>query len=158
MTDAQLKEATALRETVELTDSERQKKSGSFISLPCGVTHYEIKGDGEPVVLVHGYATPYYIYDKVFDRLVSEGYKVLRYDLLGRGYSERADAVYNPELFSKQLNELTSALFGDESFLLIGTSMGGSICAKFFSDHPEKSKSLSSSPLREWIPFNLRCI
>ena len=129
-------------EKLDLTDEERKKIAGSFISLPGGNTHYEMKGEGEPVVLVHGYATPYYIYDKLFDALVTAGYRVLRYDLLGRGYSERVEADYTPELFANQLKELTEALLGDETFYLAGTSMGGSVTTAFCRLYPGRVKKL----------------
>ena len=129
-------------EKLELTDGERSKAQGNFISLPCGNTHYEMKGEGETCVLVHGYATPYFIYDKVFDRLVNEGYRVIRYDLLGRGLSERVKTDYTPELFAKQLRELTQALIGDEKFYLFGTSMGGSIVTAFCRFYPGFVKKL----------------
>lgn len=126
-----------------LTDAERKKAKGSFINLPSGNTHYEMKGEGEVCVLAHGYATPYFIYDKVFDRLVSEGYKVIRYDLLGRGLSERIKEKCTPELFARQLNELTEALLGkDEKFYLFGTSMGGSVTTAFCRLYPGKVKKL----------------
>lgn len=127
---------------IELNAEERSKLSGSFIDLPTGNTHYELKGEGEIIVLVHGYATPYYIYDKLFKAFCDKGYRVLRYDLLGRGFSERARVDYTPELFARQLNELTTALFKDESFYLVGTSMGGSVCAEFCKTYPKKVKKL----------------
>ncbi len=144
MTKEELKSLVKQAGTLELTDSERKKAGGEFISLPCGNTHYELKGDenGEPCVLVHGYATPYYIYDKVFDRLVAEGYRVLRYDLLGRGLSERVKADYTAAFFAAQLHELTEAIFGEKSFNLFGTSMGGSITTAFCASYPEKVKRL----------------
>lgn len=142
MTDSEIKLLVKQTETLELNDGEKSEASGSFISLPSGFTHYEMKGEGEAVVLVHGYATPYYIYDKIFDKLVEEGYKVIRYDLLGRGLSERTDAVYDPALFAKQLDELTKALLGDEKFYLFGTSMGGSITTAFCRLYPNRAKKL----------------
>lgn len=142
MTDAEIKKLISMTETLELNEEEKSKAKGDFISLPSGFTHYEMKGSGENVVLVHGYATPLFVYDKIFDRLVKEGYRVLRYDLLGRGLSERVQADYSPELFAKQLSELTTALFGDESFYLFGTSMGGSIAAAFCRFYPGKVKKL----------------
>lgn len=142
MNKEEIKLALKQAEKKILNDEERSKIEGSFIDLPSGNTHYEIKGDGELVVLTHGYATPYYIYDKIFECLVSKGYKVLRYDLLGRGYSERVNAEYNAELFAKQLDELTTALFKEEKFYLIGTSMGGIITTTYYKNHPEKVKKL----------------
>ncbi|MBR3553569.1 MAG: alpha/beta hydrolase [Clostridia bacterium] len=129
-------------ETLDLTDAERAKASGDFINLPCGKTHYELKGSGSPAVLVHGYATPYFVYDKVFDALVDAGYRVLRYDLLGRGLSERVDADYTPELFARQLKELTDAIFPDETFDLFGHSMGGAVTATFCAMYPGRAKRI----------------
>lgn len=129
-------------EKFELTQSEKKKYSGAFIKLPCGETHYELKGEGSAVVLVHGYATPYFIYDKIFSFLVQKGYKVLRYDLLGRGFSERVNGDYTPALFSRQLKELTDALLPNENFFLFGTSMGGAVVTAFAAKYPEKVKKL----------------
>ncbi len=140
MDSRELKQLLSKAETLELTDEERRKAPGSFIDLPCGNTHYELKGDGKPVVLTHGYATPYFIYDKVFDALVGAGYRVLRYDLLGRGLSERVDTVYSPELFARQLFELTNAFFPGEAFDLFGTSMGGTVTATFCAMYPGRAK------------------
>lgn len=129
-------------EKFELTQNERKKYSGSFIKLPCGETHYELKGNGEAVVLVHGYATPYFIYDKIFAFLVEKGYKVLRYDLLGRGLSERVNGDYTPALFAMQLKELTDALLPGEKFFLFGTSMGGAVVTAYAAKYPQKIKKL----------------
>jgi pimeloyl-ACP methyl ester carboxylesterase len=130
-------------DALELTDEVRQTADGEFISLPSGNTHFKREGDGgEWVVLVHGYATPYYIYDKIAKGLLENGYRVLRYDLLGRGLSERVRGKYNPELFVSQLLELTKAVIGDSPFFLFGTSMGGIITTSFTAKHPEKVKKL----------------
>ena len=142
MTDERLKELLSEAGKYELNDEARAKEEGSFIDLPCGNTHYEIRGEGELCVLVHGYATPYYIYDKVADSLVENGCKILRYDLLGRGLSERVKADYTPTLFATQLRELTQALFGEEKFYLFGTSMGGTITTAFCAAYPGYVKKL----------------
>ncbi len=142
MNETQMKNAVKLSESLELTNEERNKKSGSFITLPSGITHYQLEGEGEAVVLVHGYATPYYIYDKIFAGLLACGYKVLRYDLLGRGYSQRVKAKYSPDFFAGQLEQLTSALIGEEPFILVGTSMGGSVCAEFCRRYPQRVNRL----------------
>ncbi|MBQ7597635.1 MAG: alpha/beta hydrolase [Clostridia bacterium] len=143
MTKEELNRYVKQAGTKELTDAERAHLPGSFITLPCGNTHYEMQGEGTPVVLVPGYATPYYIYNKVFDALVAAGFQVLRYDLLGRGLSERVNAVYNPALFARQLKELTDALLPDTPFLLIGTSMGGAVTATFCATDPGRAKAVA---------------
>lgn len=142
MEKARLKELVKSVDKYKLTDERKKNHSGSFISLPCGETHYEMKGDGEPIVLVHGFATPYYIYDKIFDFFVNKGYKVLRYDLLGRGLSERVKGKYTPELFARQLKELTDELIKEDQFILMGTSMGGAVTAAFTAQNPERVKKI----------------
>ena len=142
MEKSEVKQLLSKAQTLDLTDEERAKAKGSFISLPSGNTHYELKGEGETVVLVHGYSTPYYIYDKLFERFVADGYKVLRYDLFGRGLSERVKAEYNTQLFSRQLEELCEAVIPGEDFILVGTSMGGSITTEFCRRNPKKVKKL----------------
>jgi pimeloyl-ACP methyl ester carboxylesterase len=94
-----------------------------------------------PVVLVHGFSVPYFIWDPTFDFLTTSGFYVLRYDLFGRGYSDRPHLRYNIDLFCKQLTELADTL-GFERFNLIGLSMGGPISATFTSCYPERVRKL----------------
>jgi pimeloyl-ACP methyl ester carboxylesterase len=54
-------------------------------------------------VLIPGFSVPYVIWDPTFEDLVEKGFRVLRYDLFGRGYSDRPDAIYDLELFDRQL-------------------------------------------------------
>ena len=124
-------------ETKELNDVTRKEASGSFITLADGVTHYELSGpaNGKPVVLVHGFSVPYFIFDITFEFLVNSGFRVLRYDLLGRGFSDRPNVDYNSQLFVRQLKNLLDAL-DLKNISLIGLSMGGAITAAFISQYP----------------------
>lgn len=131
--------------TKEITDEVKQAADGAFVDLACGFTHYRIDGGdnvGPWCVLVHGYATPLFIYDRVTASLVGAGYRVLRYDLLGRGLSQRVRTRYTPALFSMQLYELVTALLPGERFYLFGTSMGGTITTTFTAAHPELVRRL----------------
>ena len=127
-------------ESKKLTAKERAKAPGEYLDLGCGRTHYQMVDGGDdtklPVVLVHGYSTPYYLYDKVFDALVDAGYTVIRYDLLGRGLSERVKSKYDPAAFAMQLKELVDWLVPDQKFIAFGTSMGGAVLACFCAMYP----------------------
>ena len=140
MKKKELKQLVKQAQTKELTPEEREKAPGDFLDLPSGFTHYEMKDGGDaskpPVVLVHGYSTPYFLYEDVFQALVKEGYKVIRYDLLGRGLSERVKSKYDAKAFAKQLKELVDELIPGEPFIAFGTSMGGSIVAAFCALYP----------------------
>jgi pimeloyl-ACP methyl ester carboxylesterase len=132
-------------ETKDLNKETRNSASGSFIQLPDGVTHYELGGNesGEFVVLVHGFSVPYYIYDPTFNALMQAGFRVLRYDLFGRGFSDRPRTRYNIDLFVKQLADLLDALRVSRPVNLVGLSMGGPITATFTARHPERIKTLT---------------
>ncbi|MEP6895446.1 MAG: alpha/beta hydrolase, partial [Chloroflexota bacterium] len=84
-------------ENKELNDDARKSASGSFAKLPNGFTHYELGGNesGEMVVLIHGFSVPYFIYDPTFNFLTKSGFRVLRYDHFGRGFSDRPRTHYN---------------------------------------------------------------
>jgi pimeloyl-ACP methyl ester carboxylesterase len=131
------------RENLTLDDGARQSAEarafgGSYIRLGAGVTHYELAGpkDAPTVVLVHGFSVPYFIWDPVFNALTVAGFRVLRYDLYGRGLSDRPDARYDPDLFDQQLFQLLGALNISEPIDIVGLSMGGPITTNFAVRHP----------------------
>jgi len=127
-------------ERLDLDSVARARFDETFIELPSGFVHYELAGpvDGEAVVLVHGFSVPAYIWDPTFEFLVSAGYRVLRFDLYGRGHSDRPDADYSFPFFAGQLDQLTAALDIQTPFQLIGLSMGGPVSAWFANARPEK--------------------
>ena len=141
-------------ETKELNEDTRKSAGGSFISLPNGITHYEmsdssplLEGEGlgvrSPVILIHGFSVPYFIYDPTFEFLARSGFHVLRYDLFGRGFSDRPRAPHNLDLFVKQLADLLNALSFPGPVDLIGLSMGGPIAAAFSVRYPERVDKLA---------------
>jgi len=131
-------------EIKELNDRTRQEASGSFVQLTDGFTHYELSNPGgdETVVLVHGFSVPYFIYDPTFRFLTRSGFCVLRYDLFGRGFSDRPERRYDIDLFVRQLSDLLSARHITRPVSLVGLSMGGPIIAMFSVRFPERVKKL----------------
>lgn len=134
-----------LFETKQLNDETRRSADGSFIQLPDGITHYELSNpDNEQIVVfVHGFSVPYFIFDPTFEFLTQSGFRTLRYDLFGRGFSDRPRTRYNIDLFVKQLSDLLDALRLSRPVNLIGLSMGGPITATFTARHPEHVQSLT---------------
>ncbi|GAB4546686.1 MAG: alpha/beta fold hydrolase [Anaerolineales bacterium] len=131
-----------LDETKDLDEAARALAGGSFIALPDGVTHYELGGnaDGRAVILVHGFSVPYFIFDPTFEFLTSAGFRVLRYDLFGRGFSDRPRVKYDIHLFVRQLKDLLDALRLSQ-VSLVGLSMGGPITAAFLCAHSQMVRS-----------------
>jgi len=122
-----------------LTDADRDGVPGSFVKLKSGITHYELAGPdtGKVVVLLHGISVPYYIWDGTFEVLAQHGYRVLRYDDFGRGYSDRPDVVYNQARYFGQLTELAGALHLKKPFDIAGVSFGGRLAANFATAYPQ---------------------
>lgn len=146
-------------ETKELNKLTRKETRGSFIQLSDGFTHYELsspsplpsalsgapakskRGEGlgvRDVVLVHGFSVPYFIFDPTFAFLTEAGFRVLRYDLFGRGFSDRPETRYNIDLFVRQLGDLLDGLRLTRPVNLVGLSTGGPITATFTLRFPER--------------------
>lgn len=143
-------------ETKELNDEARKELGVKFISLTDGMVHYDISGPekGEIVVLVHGNAAPYFSWDKNLAALTGAGFRVIRYDLYGFGYSARPDVDYSRALYDRQLMELLDKLKINGPINLVGTSQGGSIAVYFAATHPEKVKKLALlSPFINVLPM-----
>ncbi len=131
-------------ESQELDDSVRSSVKSKFVELADGIVHYDLAGplDDKTVVLIHGFSVPYFIWDQNVEALTQANFRVLRYDLYGRGYSDRPNVVYNPDLFDRQLVSLLAALEINGLVDLVGVSMGGMIAAAFTDRHPERVRKL----------------
>lgn len=95
--------------------------------------YYEVKGDGFPVVLVHGFTGtgqgwkngPFYA------DLLKEGYKVIIMDLRGNGRSDKphSDAAYADDAEAKDVMGLVSSL-GIKAYDAVGYSRGSIITSR----------------------------
>ena len=134
-----------IHETEKLTPAFREEIDGDFVALSKGSTHYELVGNenAETVVLVHGFTVPNFIWEPTFSALTEAGYRVLRYDLFGRGYSDRPKADYSLDFFATQLYDLLNVLNITKPINLFGLSMGGPITATFTAQYPERIKKLA---------------
>jgi pimeloyl-ACP methyl ester carboxylesterase len=117
----------------------RKNATGQFTRLTAGITHYESDGSdtAKTVILVHGFSVPYFIWDGTYDSLVNQGFHVIRYDEFGRGFSDRPDVVYDPQLYRKQLSDLISSLKLKTPVSLICVSFGGAVATDFAVHYPE---------------------
>jgi pimeloyl-ACP methyl ester carboxylesterase len=131
-------------ENKKLNGDVRAQSSGSFVELPKGLTHYKLSGpsDGKVVVLIHGMAGPFAIWTKVADLLVNHGFRVLQYDLYGRGYSDRPDVNYDLDLYINQLFSLLAVLSIKSPMTLVGWSLGGMIAVGYAAKHSKNIEQL----------------
>ncbi len=132
-------------ESKELDEAARAQAAGSFVRLNAGFTHYELSGPehAQLVILVHGFSVPYFIWDPTYAALTEAGFRVLRYDLFGRGYSDRPNLRYTLEFFVQQLADLLDALRLHAPLRLVGLSMGGVIASAFTVRFPARVEKLA---------------
>lgn len=130
-------------ERADLDAAARATAPGRFIALRHGQVHYRLDGParGEPVVLVHGFSVPSYVFDGTREALAAAGFRVLSFDLYGRGFSDRPDVVHDRDLFADQLDELMTQLHIPRA-KVVALSMGGAVAGRFTARHPERVERL----------------
>jgi pimeloyl-ACP methyl ester carboxylesterase len=101
---------------------------------------YVAKGEGEPLILLHGYGAGICVWEKQIDFL-SRFYRVYALDLIGHGYSDRPRLDYTPEAYVQCLKDFMDAV-GIKRAILIGNSMGGGVAWAMAVIHPERVEKL----------------
>ncbi|MFC6786327.1 alpha/beta fold hydrolase [Halobaculum halobium] len=104
-------------------------------------TYYERRGDGPPVVFVHGAAVDHAQWEPQFEALADE-YTVVAYDVRGHGRTGGSDReAYSIDLFATDLAALIDAL-DLEAPVVCGLSMGGCIAMAFAAEYPDQLSGL----------------
>lgn len=127
-----------------MDDAARAGAPGRFAELSQGVTHYRWHGGhkGPVAVCVHGLTTPSFVWDGIAAGLVQQGYRVLVYDLYGRGYSDRPKGPQTDDFFVRQLVDLLADQKVADDITLFGYSMGGTIATAFAARYPDRLRQL----------------
>ncbi|MEI8634976.1 alpha/beta fold hydrolase [Vibrio sp. PP-XX7] len=102
-------------------------------------TWYRVTGDFfnshlTPLVVVHGGPGCTHDYIDAFRDLADSGRPVIHYDQLGNGHSthlpDQSAEFWQVSLFQEEMNNLLSHLGIADSYLLLGQSWGGMLCAE----------------------------
>lgn len=104
-------------------------------------TYYEQRGDGPPIVFVHGAIVDHSQWEPQLEDL-SDEYTTIGYDVRGHGRTGGSvDDPYSIDLFAEDLDALITALDLDAP-VLCGLSMGGCIAQVYAATHPERIAGL----------------
>ena len=130
-----------------LAEAQRQppgRRGADMVDLSQGTTRIRWSGPvrGPVAVLVHGLTSPLEIWDQVADGLAGLGYRVLAYDLYGRGLSDAPPGAQNLAFFTRQLGDLLASPRLAEDVALVGYSMGGAIATAYAAANPQQVKRL----------------
>jgi pimeloyl-ACP methyl ester carboxylesterase len=101
---------------------------------------YEVTGDGEPVVQIHGAGFGHFHFGPATPAL-AEHFRVIDYDMRGYGQSDRPVQHYDMEVWADDAAGLLDALDIDQAHVH-GTSMGGMIAIVFAGKYPERTTSV----------------
>ena len=99
-------------------------------------------GAGPAFVLMHGFPDNLHIYDRLIPYLVGAGRRVVTFDFLGYGASDKpAGTNYS---FRQQLDDLEAVLeaLDLEKIVPVGHDAGGPAAINFTLDHPDRVSSL----------------
>ncbi len=99
-------------------------------------------GSGPLIILVHGiYAgASAYEYRKLFP-LLAASHRVVAFDLLGCGLSDRPNIAYSGEVFVELIVDALNE-FGSEPTVLVGSSMGGAFAIRAAARAPDRVNRL----------------
>lgn len=93
---------------------------------------YTDQGEGQPVVLIHGFPLNGESWGKQQAALLDAGYRVIAYDRRGFGASSKAGSGYDYDTFAADLHALIEDLDLHDA-VLVGFSMGTGEIARYLS-------------------------
>ncbi len=118
----------------------RKYAKGKIIDLNGRSTHYIQLGEGDPVILIHGFNMDTNTWANNIEAL-AVNHSVYAIDLWGFGYSTRDPMLPGYALYTEQLQLFMDAL-GIEKATLVGHSMGGGTAISFALKYPERVDKL----------------
>jgi pimeloyl-ACP methyl ester carboxylesterase len=115
-------------------------KDAYFDSNGCKI-HYLDQGEGEPVLLIHGFTMNANTQWAPIIRELKDQYRVIAIDNRGHGRSDKPHEPdkYGMEMVLDQVRLLDH--LGIEKAHVVGYSMGGFITSKLITTHPDRVKS-----------------
>lgn len=102
--------------------------------------HYVRGGQGEPVVLLHGWPTSWYEWRRVMP-ILAKHYTVIAVDMRGLGDSDKPLASYDKRTMALDIYQLCQQL-GFQRISLVGHDWGTSVAFALAHEHPELIRRL----------------
>lgn len=96
--------------------------------------HVTDLGDGQPIVLIHGWPLNDAMYEYQYQYFVEKGFRVIGISLRGFGKSDRPYGKYNFDVFSDDIKVVLDKL-KIENALLGGFSMGGAVVIHYITKY-----------------------
>ncbi|WP_298539391.1 alpha/beta hydrolase [uncultured Aquimarina sp.] len=124
----------------EFKKGQKHVKLDGIAHIPVDIA-YTDKGEGIPLILLHGIPTWSYLYHNVIDELAQK-YRVIAPDFLGHGYSDHNDMFDRSiEVQAKVVLRLMEYLNLEKAHI-IGHDTGGGVSLILAINHPHKIDKL----------------
>ncbi len=104
--------------------------------------HCVTAGDGEPVVLLHGFPQTWYEWRELIPHLAAR-HRVIAPDLRGLGDSTRPEHGYDKKTVAADVWELVHDVMGIDSFYLVGHDWGGPTAYALAAAHRDAVRRLA---------------
>lgn len=98
--------------------------------------HYVTLGQGEPVVLIHGWPQTWYAWRRLMP-LLSGQYRLIAPDLRGLGDSSRPIGGYDKKTIAGDVWQLMNGHLEHDSFKVVGHDWGSPVAFRLAADHPD---------------------
>lgn len=120
----------------------RFPSTGNFVTVDGIKLHYISKGQGKPIVFLHGGVLNGNDFEQVSEMAAAGGYRAIAFDRPGYGYSERpANEPVTPKVQARLLHQALQAL-GVEKPILVGHSWSGVLVLTYALDYPDDLSGL----------------
>jgi pimeloyl-ACP methyl ester carboxylesterase len=103
--------------------------------------HYVIGGQGDPVVLLHGWPQTWYEWRHVMP-VLAQNYTVIAPDLRGLGDSSKPVTGYDGNTTAEDIYQLLTQLNLDEKIYLVGHDVGAQTAYSYTAIHPNNVSKL----------------
>jgi pimeloyl-ACP methyl ester carboxylesterase len=103
--------------------------------------HYVIGGQGDPIVLLHGWPETWYEWRHVMPAL-AKNYTVIVPDLRGLGDSSKPPTGYDGNTAAEDIHQLVTQL-GFKTIFLVGHDIGTQVAYSYAAAHPTEVKRLA---------------
>ena len=126
------------------------------------VLNYIARGEGKPVILIHGISSSLHDWEALIPDLDAAGYHTIAVDLLGHGESDKPDdpGAYNSEDIYAVFEAWIDGLEDHPPYVLVGHSYGGYIGLVYALHHPQRVQTLvlidpfySPDQLTPWLQW-----
>lgn len=117
------------------------KEVGKYMDVSGVKLYYEVYGQGEPLLLIHGNNSSMASFNNQLDVLTKK-YKVIAVDSRGQGNSTSNDVKLTYELMADDINVFLDKL-NLKNVNVLGWSDGGNIAVILGMEHPDKVKKMA---------------